>query len=236
MIDFEVEENLVQHGYRTEEKFEKYKKQLSIKEQFTLLKDEGSLIVALTDKVNNIKNETYKLFFKELETIEPKDVISDNIPCFKMENINVEDILNSPVEMYINIPQILKEDSYNYFGVILNYTDDYKRYYNGDVVIIREGESFGVEYTDELLVLRNNELVFSRFTHDFEEHTNILYIEDMDDEEYSINPDEMYIYKVIGTVVAILPRVIQDKKEKDVGLFNRRLKSLHDWKEYDEEI
>ena len=132
MIDFEVEENLVQHGYRTEEKFEKYKKQLSIKEQFTLLKDEGSLIVALTDKVNNIK--------------------------------------------------------------------------------------------------------FSRFTHDFEEHTNILYIEDMDDEEYSINPDEMYIYKVIGTVVAILPRVIQDKKEKDVGLFNRRLKSLHDWKEYDEEI
>lgn len=236
LINFEVEDNLIIKGLRTEKNFEKYKKQLDIKEQLTKIKDESKLIIASEYEIEKIKKEIYKLFFRELEHIEPKDVISDYIPCFKMQDININDIFNSPVERYIDIPKSLQEDSYQYFGVIIDYHNDYGRYYSGDVVIIRKGESFAFEHTDELFVLRNGELIFSRFTHDFEEHTNILYIQDMDDEEYLIHPEDMYIYKVIGAVMAILPRLIQDKKEKDEGLFNRRLKSLHDWKEYDEEI
>ena len=44
--------------------------------------------------------------------------------------------------------------------------------------------------------------------------------------EYSTN--DMQDIKVIGTVVAILPRVLQDKKEKEKGIFNRQLRTLND--------
>lgn len=234
-INFEIEDNLIARGLRTEDNFEEYKKQLNIESQFIKLRNEDKLNIATKDKIGEFKKSINKIIFKELQNIEPKDVINtNNIPCFKIDKININDILKSPIEMYIDIPYSLKEDSYEYFGLILNFKYESNRYKANDVIIIRKGESFAFEHTDELLVSRNQELVFSRFTHDFEEHNNILYIQDMDDEEYLIRPEDMYIYKVIGTVVCILPRILQDKKEKNEGIFNRKLKTLNDWEEYNE--
>lgn len=235
LINFEIEDNLIVNGFKTKENFEEYKKQLNIKEQFIKLRNENKLKIATKDKKEEIKRSIYEIIFIELQNIEPKDVINvNNIPCFKIDKINIKDILESPIEMYIDIPNSLKEDSYEYFGLILNSKYESHRYRKDDIIIIRKGESFAFEHTDELLVLRNKELIFSRFTHQFEEHNNILYIQDMDEEEYEIRPEDMYIYKIIGTVVGILPRIQQDKNEKDEGIFERRLKSLYDWKEYNE--
>lgn len=235
-MNFEIEDSLIINGFKTEKNFEEYKKQLNIKEKFIKLKYENKLNLATNDKIEEIKINIYRIIFRELQNIVPKDVINvNNIPCFKIDRINVNNILKSPIEMYIDIPNSLKEDSYKYFGLILNSEYESHRYKKDDIIIIRKGESFAFEYTDELLVLRNKELIFSRFTHQFEEHNNILYIQDMDEEEYEIRPEDMYIYRVIGTVVGILPRIKQDKREEEEGIFNRRLKTLHDWKEYDEE-
>lgn len=175
------------------------------------------------------KFSRYKSFYDDLINLTPKDVVNENnIPCYNISDIDIDNIENTPIKMYIDIPQSLKNDSYTYFGVFLNYDLKSMRYNYGDIVIIRKGESFALdEYNDELLILRNGELTFSTFSYAYENHESILYIKDTDDNEwYNLKANEMYIYKIIGTVVAILPRIIQDNKEKNNGIFNRKLQTL----------
>lgn len=180
------------------------------------------------DVYNAILNEAFSIFCDITE----KDVVNiNNIPCFHIENLDVSHIWNNNyTEMYIELPTILTNDSYNYFAVILN--DDFKckRYHSQDILIIRQGESFAFDYDDELLVLENNRFILKSFEYiDYEEHQHIISVTDFAiDEKHEYSTNAMQDIKVIGTVVAILPRVLQDKKEKENGIFNRRLRTLND--------
>lgn len=173
-------------------------------------------------------NEAFSVFCNMTE----KDIVNiNNIPCFHIENLDVNHIMNKDyVEMYIELPTILTNDSYNYFGIILNDDFNCTRYHNQDVLIIRQGESFAFDYDDELLVLENNRFILKSFEYiDYEEHQHIISVTDFAiDEKHEYSTNDMQDIKVIGTVVAILPRVLQDKREKENGIFNRRLRTLND--------
>jgi len=192
-----------------------------------------------TDFLERIKKDFSKVqkeigatdIFEALSNILPKDVVnSNNIPCFNIDKLNVNNVFESDLEMYIDIPNTLVKDSYNYFGIILNDDFNCTRYHSQDILIIRQGESFAFDYNDELLVFENDRFILKSFEYiDYEEHQHIISVTNFAiDEKHEYSTNDMQDIKVIGTVVAILPRVLQDKREKENGIFNRRLRTLND--------
>lgn len=178
-----------------------------------------------------VKFDFYKSAFNVFCNMLPKDVVNENnIPCFNIDDLDVNNIFCTKIQTYVDIPNSLKEDCYNYFGLILNYKFECGRYHEQDIVLIRQGESFAFDYYDELLVTREGELLFMNFDYDVDNHIPLLFIKDFkEDEEKECSIEEMKNLKVIGTVVGILPRLQQDRIEKNQGIFNRRLKTLNDW-------
>lgn len=178
-----------------------------------------------------VKFDFYTSAFNVFCNMLPKDVVNENnIPCFNINDLDVNNIFRTPIEMFVDIPNSLKEDGYNYFGLILNYKFECGRFHKYDVVLIRQGESFAFDYYDELLVTREGELLFMAFDYDEENHNPILFIRDfLENKEEECSVEEMKDLKVIGTVVCILTRLQQDRKEKNQGIFNRKLKTLNDW-------
>lgn len=133
------------------------------------------------DFLENIKKDFARVqkeigatdLFETLLNISQKDVINlNNIPCFKIDDLNVNDIFKSTLEMYIDIPDTLSKDSYHYFAIILNDNFNFTRYHSQDILIIRTGESFAFDYDDELLILEDNKLTFKSFEYiDYEERS-----------------------------------------------------------------